>query len=115
MNTCSNRTMDEGNLANDLPDWWPYPVQCGHGHPWSPGHVLVSYVRCPCRAEEGISGHTVVRCTVDGCPSAWYCPQHYPHDVTLSHQAEVPTQDLLREGREASQRGPDGMPRPLRS
>jgi hypothetical protein len=29
--------MDDGNLADDLPDWWPYPVQCGHGLPWSPG------------------------------------------------------------------------------
>jgi hypothetical protein len=33
-------TVDDGNLASDLPDWWPYPVQCGHGHPWSRGHVL---------------------------------------------------------------------------
>ena len=39
---CSNKSMDDGNLSNDLPDWWPYPVQCGHGHPRSPGHVLVS-------------------------------------------------------------------------
>jgi len=52
--------MDDGNLVNDLPDWWPYPVQCSHGHPWSPGHVIVSYVRCLCRADEGIFGHTVV-------------------------------------------------------
>ena len=76
--TCSNRSMDDGNLVNDLPDWWPYPVQCGHGHPWSPGHVLVSYVRCLCRADEGIFGHTVVHCTTGGCRSAWYRPQHYP-------------------------------------
>ena len=27
-----------------------YPVQCGHGHPWSPGHVIVPYLPCPCRA-----------------------------------------------------------------
>jgi hypothetical protein len=45
--TCSNRATDGGNLANDLPEWWPYPAQCGQGHPWSPGHVLVSYMRCP--------------------------------------------------------------------
>jgi hypothetical protein len=31
-------------------------VQCGHGHPWSPGHVIVSYLPCPCCADEGISG-----------------------------------------------------------
>ena len=24
--TCSNMAMDYGDLANDLPDWWPYPV-----------------------------------------------------------------------------------------
>jgi hypothetical protein len=76
--TRSNDAVDDDNLANDLPDWWPYPVQCGHGHPWSPGHVLVSYVRCPCRADEGISGHTVVRCTADGCRSAWYRPAALP-------------------------------------
>ena len=58
--TCSNRAMGGGNLANDLPEWWPYPAQCGQGHPWSPGHILVSCMRCPCRADEGISGHTVV-------------------------------------------------------
>jgi hypothetical protein len=39
--------------ANDRPDWWPYPARCGHGHPWSPGHVIVSYLPCPCRADEG--------------------------------------------------------------
>ena len=60
--------MDDGDLANDLPDWWPYPVQCGHGHPWSPGHVIVSYLPCPCRADEGISGHTVVHCTTERLP-----------------------------------------------
>jgi len=82
--------MDDGDLANDLPDWWPYPVQCGHGHPWSPGHVIVSYLPCPCRADEGISGHTVVRCTTDGCRSAWYRPRHYPPDATPSRAAGEP-------------------------
>ena len=82
--------MDDGNLADDLPDWWPYPVQCGHGHPWSPGHVLVSYVRCPCRADEGISGHTVVRCTTDGCRSAWYRPRHYPPSAAPTRDTGVP-------------------------
>ena len=55
--TCSNRAMDDGGLANDLPDWWPYPVWCGHGHPWSPGHVLVSYLRCPCRRRRHLRAH----------------------------------------------------------
>ena len=87
--TCSNGAMDDGNLADDLPDWWPYPVQCGHGHPWSPGHVIVSYVRCPCRADEGISAHTVVRCTTDGCRSAWYRPRHYPPGAAPSRDTGV--------------------------
>ena len=79
--------MGDGGLANDLPDWWPYPVQCGHGHPWSPGHVIVSYLPCACCADEGISGHTVVHCTTDGCRSAWYRPRHYPPDATPSDAA----------------------------
>jgi hypothetical protein len=82
--------MDDGNLVNDLPDWWPYPVQCRHGHPWSPGHVIVSYVRCLCRADEGIFGHTVVRCTTDGCRSAWYRPQHYPSSAAPSRVTGIP-------------------------
>jgi hypothetical protein len=82
--------MDDGNLANDLPECWPYPVQCGHGHPWSPGQVVVSYVRCPCRADEGIFGHIVVRCTTDGCRSAWYRPRHYPPDTMPSPVTGVP-------------------------
>jgi len=82
--------MDDGNLVNDLPDWWPYPVQCGHGHPWSPGHVIVSYVRCLCRADEGIFGHTVVHCTTDDCRSAWYRPQHYPSSAAPSRVTGIP-------------------------
>jgi hypothetical protein len=82
--------VDDGNLANDLPDWWPYPVQCGHGHPWSPGHVIVSYLPCACRADEGISGHTVVHCTTDGCRSAWYRPRHHPPDATPPDTAGEP-------------------------
>ena len=88
--TCSNRAMDDGAPANELPDWWPYPVQCGHGHPWSPGHVIVSYLPCPCRADEGISGHTVVHCTTDGCRSAWYRPRHHPPDAGPSPAAGEP-------------------------
>ena len=49
--TCSTGMADDGNLANEPPGWWPYPVQCGHRHPWSPSHVIVSYLRCPCRAD----------------------------------------------------------------
>ena len=86
--------MDEGNLANDLPDWWPYPVQCGHGHPWSPGHVIVSYVSCLCCADEGISGHTVVRCTTDGCLSAWYRPSTTHPAQRRPATVAFPLQDL---------------------
>jgi hypothetical protein len=57
---------------------WPYPVECGRGHPWSPGHVIVSYVSCLCRAEEGISGYTVVRCTVGDCPLGLVQPAAFP-------------------------------------
>ena len=85
--------MDDGDLADDLPDWWPYPVRCGHGHPWSPGHVIVSYLPSACRADEGISGHTVVHCTTDGCRSAWYRPRHYPPDATPSDAAGEPGGD----------------------
>jgi hypothetical protein len=54
------------------------------------GHVLGSYVRCPCRADEGISGHTVVRCTTDGCRSAWYRPRHYPPSAAPTRDTGVP-------------------------
>jgi len=89
--------VDDGNLTNALPDWWPYPVQCGHGHPWSPGHVLISYMRCPCRADEGIFGHTVVRCTTDDRRSAWYRPRHYPPGAPPCRGTGVPDPtDLVR-------------------
>src|SRR4029077_17781533 len=84
--------MDGGGLADDLPDWWPYPVRCGHGHPWPPGHVIVSCLPCPCRADEGISGHTVV---------------HSLHDRRLPLSLAPPTppparRDALRRRRGAS-------------
>ena len=43
-----------------------------------------------CRADEGISGHTVVHCTTDGCRSAWYRPRHDPPDATPSDAAGEP-------------------------
>ena len=67
-----------------------YPAKCGHEHLWSPGHVIVFYLPCPCRADEGISEHTVVRCTTDGCRSAWYRPQHYPPSAAPSRDTGVP-------------------------
>lgn len=69
--------MTDGNLANDLPDWWPYPDRCGNGHPWGPGRVVVVWRKCPCVDEPG-SGHTIVRCRVEDCSSVWYRPRHDP-------------------------------------
>jgi hypothetical protein len=86
--TRSNGAMDDGNLAND-------PVQCGQRHPWTPGHVIVCYLPCACRADEGISGHTMVHCTTDSCRSAWYRPRHYPPDATPSHGAGEPSGEPL--------------------
>lgn len=31
-----------------LPEWWIYPTQCGNGHPWGPGKVIVSWMPCLC-------------------------------------------------------------------
>jgi hypothetical protein len=33
-----------------LPDWWDYPAQCEHGHPWGPERVIVSWMHCRCPA-----------------------------------------------------------------
>jgi hypothetical protein len=65
------------------------------------GHVLVSYMRCTCRADEGISGHSVVRCTTDGCRSAWYRPRHYPPGAAPSRGVPDPRTwlgDRMRSG-----------------
>jgi hypothetical protein len=64
-----------------LPDWWAYPRQCQHGHPWGPGlRVIVSWLPCSCspaRAErERGSGHLTVACQAPGCQSVWYQPRH---------------------------------------
>lgn len=79
-----------GLLSEITTSWRRAQIQCGHGHPWPPGHVIISYVPCQCRAVEGISGHTVVRCARDGCRSAWYRPRHYPPDATPSRAAGEP-------------------------
>ena len=31
-----------------LPEWWIYPTQCGNGHAWAPGKVIVSWLPCQC-------------------------------------------------------------------
>jgi hypothetical protein len=65
------------------------PCSAATGIPGRRAHVLVSYVRCPCRADEGVSGHTVVRCTTDGCCSAWYRPRHYPPGTAPSRDTGI--------------------------
>jgi len=65
-----------------LPDWWDYPAQCEHGHPWGPGRVIVSWMHCRCPeaveavAGRGPAGHQVVSCRAEGCRSRWYRPRH---------------------------------------
>jgi hypothetical protein len=67
---------------SDLPDWWAYPEECAHGHPWGPGKVIVSWTPCMCtpaltRQARG-PGHRTVSCRADGCTSTWYSPRHDP-------------------------------------
>ena len=66
--------MDDGDLANDLPVWWPYPASCGQGHPWGPGKIIVTFRPCSCLDGELGAGHTIVACRADGCGSVWYRP-----------------------------------------
>jgi hypothetical protein len=70
--------MDDGNLTNDLPVWWPYPSSCAQGHPWGPGKIIVAFRRCTCVGVEPGKGHTVVYCRADGCQCRWYTPAHDP-------------------------------------
>jgi hypothetical protein len=58
----------------DLPAWWHYPKQCGHGHDWRPGQVTVGWTACDCpEARVGNLGHLWVRCrAAEGCTSIWY-------------------------------------------
>jgi hypothetical protein len=73
---CSNELMDDGDLTNDLPVWWPYPSACANGHPWGPGKIIVAFRRCICVGIEPGKGHTVVYCRVSGCQDRWYTPAH---------------------------------------
>ena len=73
---CSNEPVDDGDLTNDLPVWWPYPPACAHGHPWGPGKITVAFRRCACVGTEPGKGHTVVYCRASGCQDRWYTPAH---------------------------------------
>jgi hypothetical protein len=75
---CSNWLMDDGDLTNDLPVWWPYPSACAHGHPWGPGKIIVAFRRCICVGIEPGKGHTVVYCRASGCQERWCTPAHDP-------------------------------------
>ncbi len=63
-----------------VPEWWNYPHACGHGHPWGPGRVIVSWMPCSCAparaARSPGSGHLTVSCQHPGCTSRWYKPRH---------------------------------------
>jgi hypothetical protein len=67
-----------------LPEWWDYPAQCEHGHPWGPERVIVSWLSCHCgpalaaAGDRGPAGHRVVSCRAEGCRSVWYRPPHDP-------------------------------------
>ena len=75
---CSNESVDDGDLTNDLPVWWPYPPACAHGHRWGPGKITVAFRRCTCVGTEPGKGHTVVYCRASGCQDRWYTPAHDP-------------------------------------
>ena len=75
---CSNIPVDDGDLTNDLPVWWPYPASCAHGHAWGPGKIIVAFRPCTCVGDEPGAGHTIVACRAEGCGSAWYRPAHDP-------------------------------------
>ena len=66
------------------------PRRAATGIPGRPAPSSSPTCRAPCRADEGISGHTVVHCTTDGCRPAWYRPRHYPPDATPSDAAGGP-------------------------
>jgi hypothetical protein len=63
-----------------LPDWWIYPKYCGHGHPWGPGRVIVSWTPCQCQpareAQAKGSGHRLIECRTPGCGWVDYEPLH---------------------------------------
>lgn len=59
------------------PDWWDFPLECAHGHPWMPDSVRVSWSPCECPSAmaactDGPTGHLAVYCRYPGCQSAWY-------------------------------------------
>jgi hypothetical protein len=65
-----------------LPEWWTYPTHCGHGHPWGPGRVIVSWLPCQCgparAAQPRGSGHRTIACRAPGCRYVCYEPPHEP-------------------------------------
>jgi len=63
------------------PDWWKFPEQCSHGHPWGPGRVTVGWMPCDCPPVQHNGagfGHRYVSCREPGCPSICYSPRHEP-------------------------------------
>jgi lipopolysaccharide/colanic/teichoic acid biosynthesis glycosyltransferase len=63
------------------PDWWDFPLECAHGHPWMPDSVRVSWSMCECPAavaacSDRPPGHLAVYCCHPLCESVWYRPWH---------------------------------------
>jgi hypothetical protein len=79
---CSNFSMDVRR-----PWWWSYPTECGHGHVWAPGRILVSWMPCLCdRARKERprgSGHRMIECRTPGCDWVVYEPPHDPASARL--------------------------------
>jgi len=66
-----------------LPDWWTWPAQCQHGHPWGPGRITLGWLPCQCAKAGPGAGHRTVSCREPGCRSVWYEP---PHDFVAASE-----------------------------
>jgi hypothetical protein len=90
------------------PDWWTYPAECQHGHPWGPGRVIVSWLPCQCaparQAQPRGCGHRTIACRAPGCEWVDYEPWHDPASALGMRDRPVPA--LCRRGRQAPSRPP---------
>jgi len=67
-------------MGEQVPAWWTDAEQCGNGHPWGPGKVLITWQRCQCdpagKARPRSPGHRVIACRT--CGWTVYDPPHDP-------------------------------------
>jgi hypothetical protein len=74
-------------MGLQLPHWWVYPTECGNGHRWGPGRVLVSWQPCECSPARAVqprgAGHRVIACRAPGREQAAYEPPHDPATAGL--------------------------------